>query len=83
MLFGNSSVFIFDFPETMCFSLADMSSWKPVMPRSISCLVMQSMRVANVGGGLSSGGDFSCGLSKIMLFPFKATWSLLAWKQAS
>jgi len=26
-------------------------SWKPVMPRSISGLVMQLMRVVNVGGG--------------------------------
>ena len=32
----------------MYFSLADLRSWKPVMPRSISGLVM---RVANVGGG--------------------------------
>jgi len=28
------------------------------MPRSISGLVMQLMRVANVWGGLSGGGDF-------------------------
>ena len=42
------------------FSIADVWSWKPVMPRSISGLVMQLMRVANVGGGgLSGGGDFS------------------------
>jgi hypothetical protein len=41
------------------FSLADVRSWKPVMPRSISGLVMQSTRVANVGGGgVSGGGDF-------------------------
>ena len=39
------------FPVTMYFSLADVRSWKPVMPRSISGLVMQLMRVANVGGG--------------------------------
>ena len=32
----------------MYFSLADVRSWKPVMPRSISDLVM---RVAIVGGG--------------------------------
>ena len=43
----------------MYFSLADVRSWKLVMPRSISGLVMQLMRVANVGGGgLSGGGDF-------------------------
>ena len=47
----------------MYFSLAYARSWKPVMPRSISGLVMQNsllvmMRVANVGGGLSGGGDF-------------------------
>jgi hypothetical protein len=35
----------------MYFSLADVRSWKLVMPRSISGLVMQLMRVANVGGG--------------------------------
>jgi len=41
----------------MYFSLADVRSWKPVMPRSISGLEM--MRVANVGGGgLAGGGDF-------------------------
>jgi len=28
------------FPETMYFSLANVGSWKPVMPRSISDLVM-------------------------------------------
>ena len=39
------------FPETMYFSLADVRSWKLVMPRSISGLVMQLMRVVNVGGG--------------------------------
>jgi hypothetical protein len=38
-------------PETMYFSLADVRSWKPVMPRFISGLVMQVMRVAKVGGG--------------------------------
>jgi len=61
----------------MYFSLADVRSWKPVMPRSISGLVMQSMRVVNVGGG---GGLRS---SKNMLFPFKAKWSLLARMHAS
>ena len=35
----------------MYFPLADVRSWKPVMPRSISGLVMQLMRVASVGGG--------------------------------
>ena len=35
----------------MYFSLADARSWKPVMPRSISGLVMQFRRVANIGGG--------------------------------
>ena len=35
----------------MYFWLADVRSWKPVMPRSISGLVMQLMRVANVGRG--------------------------------
>jgi hypothetical protein len=41
------------------FSLADVRSWKPAMPRSISGLVMQLIRVASVGGGgLSGGGDF-------------------------
>ena len=41
-------------------SLADLRSWKPAMPRSISGLVMQLMRVANVGGGSfrARGGDF-------------------------
>ena len=54
------SVYLFFscFPETMHCSLADVSSWRPVMPRSINGLVMQFMRVANVGGGLSGGGDF-------------------------
>jgi len=43
----------------MYFSLADVRSWKPVMPRSISGLVMQLMKVANVGGGgLAGGGEF-------------------------
>ena len=47
-------VFVFEY-----FSLADVRSWKPVMPRSISALVMQLMRVASAGGGgLSGGGDF-------------------------
>jgi len=41
----------------MYFSLADVRSRKPVMPRFISGLVM--VRVAYVwGGGLASGGDF-------------------------
>ena len=44
-------LFLSCFPETMYFSLADVRSWKPVMPRSISGLVIQLMRVANVGGG--------------------------------
>jgi hypothetical protein len=44
-------LFVSCFPETMYFSLADARSWKPVMPRSISGLVIQLMRVANVGGG--------------------------------
>ena len=35
----------------MYFLLADVRSWEPVMPRSISGLVMQFMRVANVGRG--------------------------------
>ena len=39
-------VFVFEY-----FSLADVRSWKPVMPRSISGFVMQLMRVTNVGGG--------------------------------
>jgi len=57
------------------------------MPRSISGLVMQLMRVANVGGG---GGlraevtsEMSLRSSRNMLFPFKAKWRLLAWMQAS
>jgi len=70
----------------MYFSLADVRSWKPVMPRSISGLVMQLMRVANVGGGgLRAEVTSEMGLrsSINMLFPFKAKWSLLAWLQAS
>jgi len=69
----------------MYFSLADVSSWKPVMPRSISGLVMQLMRVANVGGAGFQAEVTSLSLrsSKNMLFPFKANWSLLAWMQAS
>ena len=70
----------------MYFSLADVRSWKPVMPRSISGLVMQLMRVANVGGGgLRAEVTSEMGLrsSINMLFPFKAKWSLLAWMQAS
>jgi len=52
MCFLKTRVYLFlsCFPETMYFSLADVRSWKPVMPRSISGLVMQLMRVANVGG---------------------------------
>ena len=42
----------------MYLSLADVRSWKPVMPRSIRGLVMQLMRVAKVGGGGLAGGDF-------------------------
>jgi hypothetical protein len=42
----------------MYFLLADVRSWKPVMPRPISGLVLQFMRVANVRGGLAGGGDF-------------------------
>jgi len=68
----------------MHFSLADVRSWKPVMPRSISGLVMQLMRVANVREG-ACGRRLLLSLrsSKNILFPFKAKWSLLAWKQAS
>ena len=52
MLFENSSVHVFElFFRYNYFLLADVRSWKPVMPRSISGLVMQLMRVANVGGG--------------------------------
>ena len=65
------------------FSLADVRSWKPVMPRSISALVMQLMRVASAGGGGLSGGGDLLRSSKNMLFPFKANWSFLAWMQAS
>ena len=70
----------------MYFSLADVRSWKLVMPRSISGLVMQLMRVANVGGGgfrAEVTSSLSLRSSKNMLFPFKAKWSLLARKQAS
>ena len=50
-------LFLSCFPKTMYFSLADVRSRKPVMPRFISGLVM--VRVAYVwGGGLASGGDF-------------------------
>jgi hypothetical protein len=43
----------------MYFSLADVRSWKPGIPRSINGLVMQLMKVASVGrGGISGGGDF-------------------------
>ena len=58
MCFLTTRVYLFlnCFPETMYFSLADVRSWRPVMPRSINGLVMQFMRVANVGGGLSGGG---------------------------
>ena len=53
MCFLRTRVYMFlsCFPETMYSLLADVRSWKPVMPRSISGLVMQLMRVANVGGG--------------------------------
>ena len=55
MCFLKTRVYLFlsCFPETMYSSLADVRSWKPVMPRSISGLVMQLMRVASVswGGG--------------------------------
>ena len=53
MCFLKTRVYLFlsCFSETMYFSLADVRSWKPVMPRSISGLVMQFMKVANVGGG--------------------------------
>ena len=52
-------LFLSWFPETIYFSLADVRSWKPVMPRSISVLVMHLIRVANDGGGgLAGGGDF-------------------------
>jgi len=53
MCFLKTRVYLFlsCFPETMYFPLADVRSWKPVMPRSISGLVMQLMRVASVGGG--------------------------------
>ena len=60
-------------------SLADLRSWKPAMPRSISGLVMQLMRVVNVGGG----GLRAEVTSGFRLFSFKAKWSLLAWKLAS
>ena len=69
----------------MYFLLADVRSWEPVMPRSISGLVMQFMRVANVGrGGFRAEVTSSLSLrsSKNMLFPFKSKWSLLAWTQA-
>ena len=60
MLFENSSVCVYlflssCFPGTMYFSLADVSSWKPVMPRSISGLVMRGLVFE---GGLVGGGDF-------------------------
>ena len=69
----------------MYFSLADVRSWKPVMPRSISSLVIQLMRVANVGGGGACGQRCLLSLrsSKNVLFLFKAKWSLLAWLLAS
>ena len=57
MRFLKTRVYLFlsCFPEIMYFSLyfslPDVRSWKPVMPRSISGLVMQLMRVANVGRG--------------------------------
>ena len=51
MCFLETQVYLFlsCFPETMYFLFADVRSWKPVMPRSISGLVMQLMRVASVG----------------------------------
>jgi hypothetical protein len=59
---------------TMYFLLAGVRSWKPVMPRSISGLVMQLMRVANVGGGgLRAEVTSSLRSSKNKLFPFKAS----------
>ena len=53
MCFLKTRVYLFlsCFPEAMYFPLADVRSWQPVMPRSISGLVMQLMRVASVGGG--------------------------------
>ena len=53
MCFLKTRVYLFlsCFPEAMYFPLADVRSWQPVMPRSISGLVMQLMRVANVWGG--------------------------------
>ena len=47
-LFRAMMCFLSCFPETMYFSLPDVRSWNPIMPRSISGLVM---RVASVGGG--------------------------------
>ena len=43
MCFLKTRVYLFlsCFPEAMYFPLADVRSWKPVMPRSISGLVMQ------------------------------------------
>ena len=43
-------LFLSCFPEAMYFSLADVRSWEPVMPRFISGLVTL---VASVGGGAS------------------------------
>ena len=57
MCFLKTRVYLFlsCFPEIMYFSLyfslPDVRSRKPVMPRSISGLVMQLIRVANVRGG--------------------------------
>jgi len=52
MCFLKPRVFVFElFPRDNVFFVADVRSWKPVMPRSISGLVMQLMRMANVGGG--------------------------------
>ena len=64
-------LFLSCFPETLYFPLADVRSWKPVMPRSISGLVMQLMRVANVGkGGLQAEvtPEMSLRLSKTCCF---------------
>ena len=60
MCFLKTRVYLFlsCFPETMYSSLADVRSWKPVMPRSISGLVMQLIRGTCVGDGGFGGGDF-------------------------
>ena len=55
------------------------------MPRFISGLVMQLMRVAHVGGAGFQAEVTSLSLrsSKNMLVSFKAKWSLLVRMQAS